>query len=91
MIEKIDKYLVESSPNTKKLEKVMGDYHRAKNNIYKKYVKIADSIIDNMNTGDELNYMVNMLDFNDEFEGEISSILGNRAYRIGFEDYEGEM
>ena len=25
------------------------------------------------------------------FEGEISSILGNRAYRIGFEDFEGEM
>ena len=28
---------------------------------------------------------------NDEFHGEISAILGNRADEIGFEDYEGEM
>jgi len=82
----IDKYLTEqTSDAVKKLEKTMSDYWKDKQKLEKNYRTRAKAVINAFRSQEEFEEIVNQLDFNESFDGEIGSIMAMKAKKLGID------
>jgi hypothetical protein len=91
MIDKIDKYLNESSKVSTQALGLIGERNKKISKIDLQYLKkIKKFVKDNFKEESDYSDLYGSLNMSNEFEGEVSSILGYDAEDKGI-DYEGEM
>ena len=95
-MDKLEKYGYslneQTSKAVKQVEKLLGSWQKDMAKMKKTYYNRFSVAVDGMTTVEEMNSIVNNLNFEDELAGELMSIMGDKAEKLGvIDDYEGEI